>query len=68
MEIQKGLWNGLIKKDVRRNSNNFPGLACPTCDGKTKVVETRKGDQVVYRTRRCSEGHRFITEERVSDM
>lgn len=42
---------------------------CPECSGKTKVIETRRVENVTYRKRKCVErgcGASFVTEERAT--
>lgn len=40
-------------------------MTCPTCQKQTRVLDSRFRDGEVYRRRRCKNGHRFSTLERV---
>lgn len=42
-------------------------MMCPTCSGKTVVIETRENDQGIRRRRWCSNDHKFTTLEVVMD-
>ena len=42
-------------------------MKCPVCKAWTEVMETRQRlDNSVYRRMECANGHRFVTEERVT--
>lgn len=40
-------------------------MKCPECGVWTRVLETRQG---VLRRRECANGHRFNTEEKITDV
>ncbi len=43
-------------------------MKCPLCQGKTRVLETRKADNFIKRRRECKEcGYRFRTIETIKE-
>lgn len=58
----------MMKQDVRGKPRGGASHACPRCDSRTKVVDTRRQEDGVgvRRVRRCVRarcGHEFTTEE-----
>lgn len=45
--------------------NKRDGIWCPTCGSETMVTDTRAAKDALRRRRKCSEGHRFSTLEKI---
>jgi hypothetical protein len=44
-------------------------MTCPTCQSQSEVVDTRKHQiNSIRRIRRCENGHRFATDERLAEI